>query len=150
MKKGIYYLVCLCILQGCSTYSKQQCETMNWEARGYEAAMKGESVSSAVSFFDQRCRAQHGVPLREQEFSDGYQRGIGLFCTPENIKNFAREGGVYAGVCPDSLVTNSFHMNYQSGREEHLLDKIRRLNREIDSLNSRISDLESQLKKQCQ
>lgn len=132
------------VLVSCTTFTKQQCESMDWQTQGYKAALAGVPVQESFNQYQKSCREVQ-VSLAQAHgdaFARGYDIGREKFCTAENASKFAGDGGVYRGTCPDKAITPNFMASYQSGREKFLLG-------EIQSLRSQISDLQSKVSSQA-
>jgi hypothetical protein len=139
--KKILLCALLLSLSACTTFTKKQCEEMNWEAKGYSSAFDGDTPGEGVKYYDRNCRAEHGVPVNAELFAKGYGKGLEAFCSADHIRIFAEKGGVYKGTCPEKVMTVGFVTQYQNGREQYLLKR-------ISTLESRISDLESTIHSQ--
>lgn len=139
-------LLAVGLLSGCNTLSKRDCEEMNWEQAGYQAALKGEHVQEDFNRYQNSCRQAQVILKQEQgdAFARGYDKGRELFCTPEYAHKYANDGGVYRGICPDSKVNSNFMTSYQSGRETFFLRRISELESQVSSLRSQLSSAQSE------
>ncbi|MGE0633165.1 MAG: DUF2799 domain-containing protein [Pseudobdellovibrionaceae bacterium] len=144
MKLSIFSaLTAIAFLSACSTFSKKECETMNWGQKGYESALKGEaSAREALTYYDDKCKDEHGVEPQRDSFSIGYNDGLKVFCTPEYAKRFGSEGGVYKGHCPKDPQTN-LEQHYSSGRLQFLEIRVKKLEQEVHDLQSSLSSARS-------
>lgn len=142
----ILSLLSVGLLSGCSTLSKKDCESLNWERAGYQAALKGEQVQAAFNQYQNSCRqvSVAATQANGDDFAKGYDNGREVFCTPANMHEFAKYGGVYTGICPDSKVNSNFMTSYQSGREAYLNARISSLESEVQTLKAQVSSAESE------
>jgi hypothetical protein len=86
---------------GCTTLSKTECESTNWEERGVRDAKEGKV--SQVDVYRNECRT-HKASMNSSAYTKGREAGLRLFCTFENGVEWGRaEGGKgreYLGICP--------------------------------------------------
>lgn len=132
----------LTLLSACSTYSKKQCESMNWKAEGYKSALRGETAQEGYDYFVGTCGKDHGIKPTAEEFKLGYKDGLAAFCTPEAMLQFAQRGGVYRNICP-AVAQEELTKNYQSGRLKFLENKVSELESEVSRLKGKLSDAEN-------
>lgn len=151
MLARLFALLTLVSAVGCTTFSKQQCEEMNWALQGRSAALNGHTAGSRLEYFDRECFQEHGVSPNTQAFQAGYENGLKEFCTPQYAYQFAVRGGEYNGICPaekEKAVTESFHNGrsiYLERRVSHLADEVSSLTSEVGSLKSQLSSCESKV-----
>jgi len=135
-------LAALILLIGCRAFSRQECVAMDWRNQGFNTALKGQSITEGKEFFGRACE---NVPVKENDFQTGYDEGLKEFCKPESVSKFASKGGQYKGICPAKLVNKGFLTEYQSARENFLLEKIKKLESEISDLEAKTNRLSSAL-----
>ena len=85
----------------CATLTKDECSSVNWVELGRSDGAAGQSRSH-IERHRSAC-AEHKLPVDEQQWSVGWERGIRLYCTPENGLAQGREGRSYANSCPPEL-----------------------------------------------
>lgn len=129
-------------LSACSTYSKRQCQEMNWEAQGVQTAMKGEYLAQGLDHFHKVCLVENGIKPDEQGLRRGYDIGLKQFCTPEFA--YSLRGGRYSGVCP-AEAEQAIKPKLQDGRMSFLERKVVELESEVSSLEGQISTLRGEL-----
>ena len=131
-------------LAACTTYSKQECENMDWGTAGYRAALEGGTLDQTQARYVKGCTRDHGVRPDEARIKLGYETGMKEFCEGKTALEFARGGGVYHGTCSGEQETG-FLAKYQVGRIEYLAAKVEELSREVSDLRGEKSRLESQV-----
>lgn len=141
--KGLLVVAILNLFaMGCSTYSKKQCESFDWDSRGYMSALKGERQELGVAYYYKECSDKYGVQPQEKEFSVGYGRGLKVFCTPDFAVEFASKGGEYAGICTAEQ-EKGFMKPYIKGINVYYKNKVDELESKVSRLESENSSLES-------
>jgi hypothetical protein len=130
------------ILSGCTTFSRSDCETMDYAERGRNGALKGETLSETSYYYLRNCESEHHVPVDREKLKRGYTDGLKTFCTAAYTQRFAANGGVYNGTCPKSEEPK-FIDAFRSGRISYLESEVDRLKKEVDRLSSDVSSLES-------
>lgn len=134
-------------LTGCSTYSRKQCETMDWEKNGAATALDGDTYEQVVKRAEKFCTQEHGIPVNSTALKLGFDSGLKELCTADSAEQFGRRGRRYQGTCaqlpPEE--ENKFLKGYQSGRNKYLEDEISSLRSQISSLESEVSSLKSEL-----
>lgn len=126
------------LLNGCSTLSKEQCQTMSWYNLGYQ---DGEQGRSPAKWQDYRASCgEYGVSVDQQEWQRGYDKGLSLYCLPELAYNKGRSGHVYRGICPHD---SAFLQEYQRGYQEYrMLRMVEALRGELERTEQYIDELE--------
>jgi hypothetical protein len=144
MKNIILIAASFFILVGCSSLSKEDCEQMNWQSAGKETALKGESLNSKKLYFEKECAIDNSVKVDSQKLSTGYNEGLNLFCKPDAIYDYGKNGSEYIGICEkfnNSLLTEK----YKDGRIHFLEKKVSQLEGQNSTLESEVSSLQNQL-----
>lgn len=101
------------LLAGCAAMSVEECRTADWREQGMRDALKGKSRAHFEEI-RQAC-AEAGVVPRAPQYWEGWNRGIGQFCTPANGLRWGREGHSYANSCPPEIEAG-FVARYRDGR----------------------------------
>lgn len=138
--------VCVLVLTGCASMSKNECRAVDWRTVGYEDGVAGYS-GDRIAQHRKAC-AKHGVAPDLDAYRAGREQGLSEFCQPHNGFLFGSRGGTYQGVCPAELAPG-FVDAYETGRELYVLE--RRVNnahaqiaakrRELEHLEHRMADL---------
>ena len=136
-------VVCIFLLQGCSTYSLKECESFDWNERGYLNALDGKSENFGIAHYHEACNKKYKIEVNIKEFKLGYQKGLQIFCMPEKALEFGNKGGTYLGTCPQEKEPN-FLNKYTLGFNQFLKEKVEKLERENSYLESQISSLQSE------
>jgi len=98
MRETVGLLVLGMFLAGCATMSEDECRSANWEQTGYRDGARGVPETRMGSRAE-AC-AEFSVELDRDAYMAGYERGLVLYCRPENAVRVAFDGGSYSGVCP--------------------------------------------------
>jgi hypothetical protein len=93
---------------------------------------------SGKKFSFEMCDGENQKKMRAR-----YQEGLRVFCTPSSAYRFGSAGGLYEGVCPDT-VENEWLVEYRRGRKIFLAATIAEKEKEVARLDGEISRLESQ------
>ncbi len=100
-------------LTACTTMTAEQCVAADWQAIGYEDAMKGRAASH-VTQHASAC-ADHSVAPDTAAYTAGHEEGARAFCTPDNGFKHGLSGGTNHNICPEDL-SNAFSVTYEAGR----------------------------------
>ena len=106
-------LSAILLLTGCAAMSEKECQTADWRDQGMKDALNGHDRSRLADVREACAKA--GVAPNEALYFDGWNRGIRLFCTPDNGARWGRQGRIYSGSCPAELGT-AFNDRYRDGR----------------------------------
>jgi len=135
MRKILIFILAVSttILTACTTMSKQECETADWNKLGYKDA----SVGKTTEMFERRQNAcsKHEIVANESQYAHGYTEGLKIFCTYDSGVDYGHTGAHYAHQCPRDLETE-FMKGYRLGKAEH----------ERDALKSELEDKERELR----
>ncbi len=130
-------------LTSCATLSKNECLTANWASIGYEDGVQGQAQDRIGSHL--RACADHGINPNLQEYQQGYNQGLEIFCTPQNGYIKGKSGYTYAGACTESR-TSGFLLGYEAGREVYLANaELSRLRRDLQAVENRIRHLKNEI-----
>lgn len=119
LRCGLFIFVFFTLL-GCSTLSKQQCQSMDWQERGRVDGSDGKP-SSTVSTYGESCE-EHGIQIDGTRYEQGRRQGLKVFCDYESGRAYGAEGKKYLSVCPEELEGN-FLRGYRLGLKEYELAK---------------------------
>src|SRR5690349_15022586 len=103
------YLIALLpvLVVGCSTYSKRQCQEMDWYREGKNSAVAGITRKQAKTPFVDKCQEDHGVAVDFVEFDRGFAVGLNQVCTPEGLKRFKEKGIRFNETCEGHFDTQN-------------------------------------------
>jgi hypothetical protein len=135
------------LLAGCASLSENQCLTADWESIGYRDGSNGYDAGR-IGKHSEAC-AEYGIRVDREQYEQGRQQGLELFCTGSNGMRLGRQGYAYSGVCPASL-QDEFVRGYEFGRELHDLDahmqqlqaEVQRVQHELKREDPPLSDKE--------
>ena len=144
MKKyGVLLSIGLAVA-GCTSMSKQECESANWQEHGFNSALKGETLPHANEYYGRQCTERHSVAVDGNELATGYENGLKHYCTPQNATRVGESLDDYQGICPKELEPN-FVPVYNSALIRGFRRRVRQLESEVDSLRSQLSSAESEI-----
>lgn len=119
MKTKLIILALSALLaSGCSTLSKQDCQTYNWDEVGYQDALSGQPAER-FHYYQEACSAHDITPPRHA-YTQGHERGLHEFCTAKNGFHWGRRGQKYNESCPphaEDIFLNAY-------RDGHILHTI--------------------------
>ncbi len=137
----IFSIVCLA---SCSGLSKEECQTVDWEALGFEDGVVGKGLEK-VGDYRQDC-AKHGVTVDLERYKYGRNIGLQDFCQPASAYQAGRRGYVYKGVCPANL-ESAFMGPYEDGRAVHVAEeRYERAKSDLDSAENSIDRIERDIR----
>ncbi|EQC44933.1 PF10973 family protein [Bacteriovorax sp. BSW11_IV] len=128
------------ILSGCASYSKKDCEQINWNNRAHELALDGLTKDDALSRVYGQCTRPYNVTPDFEAFSKGFEKGANEFCAPENALEFGKNGKIYKKTCPKEL-ESEFIKNYTTGLNIYLTQRVDDLSSDYDDLKNEIQQL---------
>lgn len=139
MKKSLFFLpvtAVFLLLNGCATLSEEECRTANWPEIGYSDGVDGHPRSRLESHAE-AC-AKVGVRPHREAYFAGRERGLEVYCTPENGFRVGRAGQSYQSVCPASRATG-FVERYEAGRRIYEAEqRVERAENERRTLEQRL------------
>ena len=134
----ITFLVLLALgLNGCASLSKEQCLAGSWSQIGQSDGRQGYKLTSLDAHF--KACAEHGIRPNPQEYKQGYNKGINIYCSPTNGRHVGEAGRSYHYVCPADKEA-AFLRQYRYGKELYEAQK------KIDSARSDLKEKEEQLR----
>jgi hypothetical protein len=141
MMKNLAFLFAIALLSSCTTFSKKECEQMDWSQRGSTAAMKGETLEDALRYYNRTCMDDNGVIPDQAAIQRGFSEGLKYFCRDNNIRAWALGGGRFPQTCE---MSDSRKVAFKEGHQDFIESEVYRLRDEVHILKSRVSDLESE------
>jgi hypothetical protein len=111
--ESIVVVLAALLAAGCSTLSQTECQTGNWKDIGYGDGTRG-AKPERIDEHAKAC-AGHGLPVDREAWGRGYERGLEVFCTPENAVQIGLRGTDYRGVCPPGSDLE-FTTHWRAGR----------------------------------
>ncbi|GAA6152508.1 DUF2799 domain-containing protein [Pseudoteredinibacter isoporae] len=138
-------LICsVLLLASCSGLSKEECQTADWEALGFEDGVVGKGLET-VSGYRESC-GKHGVRIDLERYKYGRNIGLQDFCKPNSGYEAGRRGYVYKGVCPAEL-EDAFVGPYEEGRIVYRAEsKLQRAESELNSVENNIDRIERDIR----
>jgi hypothetical protein len=125
------------ILASCASISTEECTRGDWNQIGYRDGSTGASTD-VLAQHEKAC-AEVKVRADVNAWKAGYDRGVLVYCTPDNGFEVGLRDGMYRGVCPPHLEPG-FRARYAAGNHVY---KARRIldqyDRDISSLNRELN-----------
>ena len=122
---------CLIILlTGCSTLSRNQCQSSDWEKTGYGDGISGYK-SAKLDLYNSSCK-EHGIVPNETAYLTGYEKGNKKYCTSVKGLSEGMNYRSYLGVCSPETAYD-FMAGYDFGHKfasmyEQLRDGVTKVN----------------------
>lgn len=85
------------VVTSCSTLSKDECKTANWQTIGYEDGSRGYKASR-IGQHRSAC-AEYGIQPDLTTYNKGREEGLHHYCTANTAYNKGLSGYLYNGVC---------------------------------------------------
>lgn len=117
-------------LVGCATYSKRQCEEMDWYREGRTAALNGLTRKEGKTPFIDKCQEDQGVAVDVVAFDRGFANGLNKLCTPEGREALAAKGIKYQETCE----SHDDAVNLEQNRKSELQERVNELEEEVARL----------------
>src|SRR5262249_49926059 len=115
---------------GCSTYSKNDCQQMDWYVEGKKAALEGYTPKQGKTHYIDKCQEDQHVAIDVVDFERGFTSGLSKLCTPEGLKDLKSRGIKYQGTCE----AHEDAQNFKKTRTIELEDKVQELEAEVSRL----------------
>ncbi len=125
------------LLTGCASLSREQCLRGDWSGIGMADGQAGEPADRK----DQHVRAcsEYGIQINDQQYFEGYARGLDDYCRIDNAFESGLRGRRYQHVCPPAI--DSLFERCNSAAYE-----VYRIKRELDRLGDQIDSQEFRLR----
>jgi hypothetical protein len=134
------FTLSILILGACANMNKEQCQTADWQAIGYEDGNAGQR-DSMFSQHRQEC-ADHGVTANIDEYLRGHAEGSKKYCTKTNGFFLGMKGSSYNRNCPDELA-NEFLVGLSDGKQIYSAEtQVRSAEQALEKVYSRIENFE--------
>lgn len=124
MKHLLLLVSSIFLIASCTTMSRRECETADWNKVGYRDALAGWRATDAFKRRSNDC-SEHGTKANKDEYASGYVAGLKIFCTYESGIEFGHSGASYRDQCPKQLETE-FLKGYRLGMAEHERDQFKK------------------------
>ena len=138
--RNLFLFTNLLLISGCSTslvQLKPNCSEINWFERGRQDGMQGQPSNNWMMKAEE-CELMTKDEI--QNFMDGWNHGLAMYCTEEHGFASAKAGQPYRKTCPEKYEEN-FLTGYQEGLNVFMIEK------ETSLLISKIANEENNLKK---
>lgn len=131
------------ILSGCASYSKRDCEQINWNEKAYEHALSGMTKDDSLSKVYSQCTRPYNITPDFDAFSKGFEKGTKDFCAPDSAFEFGKNGKIYKKTCPKEL-ESKFIESYTTGLNVYLTQRVDDLSSDYDELKNEIQQLKQE------
>lgn len=135
MRAPVMLLAVASILAGCASLSETECQARNWDDIGHEDGTEGRQPER-IEDHTEAC-AEHGVTPDRDAWEGGYNRGLEVYCTPENAVDVGLSGGRYTGVCPpesDAEFASHWRVARAVYEQRQRIEELERRRRELEYL----------------
>jgi peptidoglycan hydrolase CwlO-like protein len=139
--KLIVLLAATALASGCTTFTKSECEQMNWAQTGARAAMQGHSLDYTLRYYNQTCMDDNGVIPDQALIQRGFADGLVYFCSENNLRAHAANGGGYPVTCE---MTDQKKAAFKEGHQDFIESEVSRLREQVGHLQNRVSNLETE------
>lgn len=116
---------------------KPHCSELNWFERGRQDGMQGQPSNNWTMKSDD-CEQMEKEEI--QNYMDGWNHGLALYCTREHGFATAKAGAAYQKTCPEKY-EEDFLKGYEEGLNVFIVEK------ETSQIIAQIEQAELQLKK---
>ncbi len=123
MKHLLLLVSSISLIASCTTMSKRECETADWNKVGYRDALVGWTATDAFKRRKNDC-SEYGAEANKDEYASGYTAGLKTFCTYEGGIAFGHSEASYRDQCPKQLETE-FLKGYRLGLAESERDSLK-------------------------
>ncbi|NIZ05374.1 DUF2799 domain-containing protein [Pseudoalteromonas sp. HF66] len=140
MRKWTLPLLSLIVLAGCTSVSKDECLQANWQGIGYKHGADGTEYHDGLDALSQ-C-GEYGVSADIDEYKEGYDLGLAVYCEPENGFTLGIQGVSYNGVCNST----AFRKAWQEGNDRYQVQqRLAYIDDRIDDIDRRLKDIRAEL-----
>lgn len=130
----------LFVLGGCSSQLvvlKSNCSEMNWFEKGRQDGLQGQPSNNWI-IHNKECENMQQAEI--QNYMDGWNTGLSLFCTEKHGFITAKTGAAYQKICPEKYEPE-FLKGYQQGLQIYLIEK------ETTQISEQMENMALELKK---
>lgn len=134
------------LISGCSTMSIEECKIAQWENIGQKDASEGYDRLRFAKYM-KACDKAHITP-DQARYNKGYDEGLKLYCTPQNIFDLGLSGLGDYSICPINEQQNLKIFSDVSSAYYDASQNKKNLNRDIDNYENllRNKDLKEDIK----
>lgn len=101
------------LLSGCSNYMiRKECEKLNWYNVGFDAAMRGDWLSSDNNV--NKCR-KADAQISESQMDVGFKAGMSKYCQPDTVFQTGKNGDLFNSVFCDAGKLASLRARHEKG-----------------------------------
>lgn len=134
-----FCLIAACLLAGCATLNKHECQHANWYAIGLEDGAQGHGIER-IGQHRQAC-AKLGIVPEVEDYRAGLDEGHSRYCTNARGYQRGRSGQNNPQVCRGQAAVD-FNQAYNLGREHYRLKgAITDLDQQMDDYQQRLTEL---------
>lgn len=112
--KNLMWLMIILLIDGCSSLSKEECASANWQKLGQSDAERG-FAEPKTEVYRKDC-SEHGLKIKSDEYIKGYKKGLAKYCTHLNGLNRGKEGKKAHSYCEQ--INPDFKQGYEVGYKE--------------------------------
>jgi len=107
MKKTVFLMILFSILSGCAgRWNEKTCTETNFGQLGYQEGSAGQN--SRINSYNQSCLKKN-VQIPMQDYTDGYQKGLSVFCSPSKGQSDGSQGHQMHNNCTSVKAYTAAH-----------------------------------------
>ena len=107
MKTKLISLLAAIFLTGCTSMSKESCQTQDWQLYASQKFVNSPASFSSINSMAHEACKEHGISPNLDELKAGYIAGVKSYCTPRNTWERTLKGeNVVVNYCPASVRAN--------------------------------------------
>ena len=142
-----YFMLFLALaLSACTTLTTDQCQSVDWDKLGYEDGLRGLIGSDRTLHKYKSDCERLKVPVNEDLYNQGHEKGLKYLCTPVGALKAGRSGYDYNRVCEPAFQTK-FDENFFKGRKEFLSNSLSEKRSAAEKLGPQIQSEQDEKKK---
>jgi len=139
---SIYLFLCA-VMTGCSSLTKFDCTPADWSLVGFEDGESGKPVSDVEGY--QAICTEQGAIIDLDAYQSGHEKGLRVYCQPENGFELGTTGIQIAVACPADLA-DAFSQEYREGSRFYpIYQQMHEVQRSISSNMASIGTFQSSI-----
>lgn len=91
-------IISIVLLSSCAVMNTDECKIANWHDVGLKDASNGDDRLKLSKYIKACSKAN--VSPNQSEYNQGYQEGLKIYCTPQNMFDQGLYGGTDYSICP--------------------------------------------------
>jgi hypothetical protein len=143
MIRYLFFTATLLLISGCASMDKDECQTADWRAVGYEDGAKGRALSYLGNH--RKACSDYGISPDMDRYELGRLAGLQEYCTPSNGFASGKSGQPLNTVCKPPLA-DDFKLAWSQGLELHKAQsQLRNSERTLERHQEMVATLQEQI-----